>query len=60
MHREGHIGLALIGYTPLGFLGYAAGFQDVALAGGAVTLALAMAPDMDSASVTAPPARATS
>jgi inner membrane protein len=47
MHREGHIGVALAAHTPLGFMAYAAGFQDVALAGAAVTLGLAMAPDVD-------------
>mgnify|MGYP000654592936 CR=1 FL=1 len=47
MHREGHIGVAIAAYAPLGFVAYAAGFQQVALGGAAATVGLAMAPDVD-------------
>lgn len=47
MHREGHFGVSLAAYAPLGFVAYAAGFQQVALGGAGATLALAMAPDVD-------------
>lgn len=33
MHREGHLGVAVAFYTPLGAIAYAAGFQQVALGG---------------------------
>jgi inner membrane protein len=47
MHREGHIGIAIAAYAPLGFVVYAAGFPQVALGGGAATVGLSMAPDVD-------------
>lgn len=47
MHKKGHYGAALLGYAPLGTVALAAGFDTAAVAGGVVTLALAMAPDLD-------------
>lgn len=47
MHREGHVGVAIAAYAPLGFVAYAAGFPGVAIGGGVATVGLAMAPDVD-------------
>jgi inner membrane protein len=47
MHKKGHYGAALLGYAPLGTIVLAAGFDAAALAGGIVTVALAMVPDLD-------------
>lgn len=47
MHKKGHYGAALLGYAPLGTIVLAAGFDAAALAGGGVTVGLAMVPDLD-------------
>lgn len=47
MHRTGHYGAGLLVYAPLGGIAVLAGAVEVAIAGGAVTLALAMLPDWD-------------
>jgi inner membrane protein len=47
MHKKGHYGAALLGYAPLGTVALAVGFDAAALAGGIVTVALAMVPDLD-------------
>lgn len=47
MHREGHIGVSLLAYSPIAFLTTLAGFQELAFAGGAVAVGLAMVPDLD-------------
>lgn len=47
MRRTGHYGAALVLYAPLGFALAASGRPDLALIGGAVTLALAPLPDYD-------------
>lgn len=47
MHREGHYGVALLAYTPLGVVATIAGGPQLALLGGAGALALAMLPDQD-------------
>jgi inner membrane protein len=47
MHREGHYGAALAAYAPLGFVAIVAGAPDLAVAGGAVAIGLAMLPDYD-------------
>jgi inner membrane protein len=47
VHQKGHFGAALLAYAPLGFVVAVAGFRTLALAGGAVALALAMVPDTD-------------
>lgn len=47
MYQKGHYGAALLAYAPIGFVVTVAGFQTLALAGGAVALALAMVPDFD-------------
>jgi len=47
MHREGHYGVALLVYAPVGFLAVAAGFEGVALLGGAIVVGGAMLPDLD-------------
>ena len=47
MHRNGHYGASLLAYAPIGFVVVAAGFLRAAVAGGVLTLALAMVPDWD-------------
>lgn len=47
MHREGHIGMSLLAYSPLAFLTAALGFQEVAVGGAVVAGGLAMVPDLD-------------
>lgn len=47
MHREGHVGAALVAYGPLGAVTLALGFDTLALLGAAGAVALAMLPDVD-------------
>lgn len=47
MHREGHIGAALLAYAPLLMLALVVGSTDLALAGGLAAVGLAMLPDQD-------------
>jgi len=47
MHREGHLGAALIAYAPLGFVALVANSFTLALAGGGAAVGLAMLPDWD-------------
>lgn len=47
MHREGHVGAALLAYAPVGAVVVAAGADELALAGGAAVVGLAMLPDAD-------------
>jgi len=47
MHREGHIGAALLAYTPVGGVALALGFDMFALVGGVVVVGLSMLPDYD-------------
>jgi len=47
MHREGHIGAALLAYAPVGFVALALGFQGIAVLGAIGAGALAMVPDYD-------------
>lgn len=47
MHREGHIGAALLAYAPLGLIALAVGARALALLGGLVAVAGAMLPDLD-------------
>ena len=47
MHRPGHVGAALLGYSPLGFFAAAVGAGGLAVLAGAAAVALAMVPDLD-------------
>jgi inner membrane protein len=47
VYRNGHYGAALLCYVPVGFTLLAAGFEGVAAVGGALSLGLARAPDID-------------
>ncbi|MFB6242479.1 MAG: metal-dependent hydrolase [Halobaculum sp.] len=47
MHREGHLGAALLAYTPLGAAALAVGQVIPAALGAVVTVALASVPDYD-------------
>lgn len=47
MYRAGHYGAALLVYAPVGGAALATGFEAAAVAGGALTLALAPLPDFD-------------
>lgn len=47
MHREGHIGAALVAYAPVVAMVVAAGGEGLAIAGGAVAVGLSMLPDWD-------------
>lgn len=47
MHREGHIGTALLAYAPLGAVTLGTGFDQLAILGGVGAAALAMLPDVD-------------
>lgn len=47
MHREGHIGVALLAYAPVGAVTLALGTDTLALLGGAGAVGLAMLLDYD-------------
>jgi len=47
MHREGHVGMALAAYAPIGFIAALIGGLQLALFGGIVAAGLAMLPDID-------------
>jgi inner membrane protein len=47
MHREGHVGAALLAYAPVGFVLAVAGFRFLSLIGGVAAVGLAMLPDYD-------------
>lgn len=47
MHREGHIGTALLLYSPLAFIAGVFGGQQPVMLGGVLAVGLAMAPDID-------------
>lgn len=47
MYREGHIGVALLTYSPVGFVAVAVGARELALLGGIAVVGLAMLPDVD-------------
>lgn len=47
MHREGHVGAALLVYAPVGFLAFVLGLRELALLGAAAAVALATLPDQD-------------
>ena len=47
MHREGHIGAALVAYAPLGAIVLTLGFETVALLGAVAVAGLCMLPDLD-------------
>lgn len=47
MHREGHVGAALLVYAPVGFLAFVLGWRELALLGAATAVALATLPDQD-------------
>jgi len=47
MHREGHVGMALLAYSPVAMGTTAVGHTDLAIAGAVVAGALAMVPDLD-------------
>lgn len=47
MHREGHVGAALLAYAPLGAAVALLGVTDLAVVGGAACVALTMVPDYD-------------
>lgn len=47
MHREGHVGAALLAYAPIGAVTLGAGFDDLAIFGALAAVGLAMAPDID-------------
>lgn len=47
MHREGHVGAALVAYAPLGALTMGVGFDELAILGAFGAVGLAMAPDID-------------
>lgn len=47
MHREGHVGVALLAYAPVGALTLALGFGHLALLGAGGAVVLAMLPDYD-------------
>ena len=47
MYRYGHYGAALAGYSPLGAVALAFGFETAAVGGTAVAVGLAMVPDWD-------------
>lgn len=47
MYREGHVGAALLAYTPLGAVAVVFGAEGVALLGAVVAVALASLPDYD-------------
>ena len=47
MHREGHIGAALVAYAPVGAVALALGFETLALVGAVAAGGLSMLPDYD-------------
>lgn len=47
MHREGHLGMALAVYAPIGFIATLIGGLQMAFFGGIVAAGLAMLPDID-------------
>lgn len=47
MHREGHIGAALLAYAPVGAVTLALGFQELGVLGAGGAVGLAMTPDID-------------
>lgn len=47
MHREGHIGAALLAYAPVGLIVFVVGFEGAAMAGAVGAGLLAMVPDYD-------------
>lgn len=47
MHREGHLGMALAVYAPIGFIAALIGGLQLAFFGGIVAAGLAMLPDID-------------
>lgn len=47
MQREGHLGVTLGCYAPIGALTFAIGFEDLALIGALGAAGLSMAPDVD-------------
>lgn len=47
MHREGHLGAAMIAYAPIGGIVVAAGGEGLAIIGGGVAAGLSMLPDFD-------------
>ena len=47
MHKEGHIGAALLVYAPLGFVTAVVATLDCAVLGALAAAALAMVPDLD-------------
>lgn len=47
MHKTGHIGTALLVYSPIGLALLLAGFDELAVLGGAGMIALATLPDCD-------------
>jgi len=47
MHREGHIGAALLAYSPVGIVTLAVGFETAAVGGAVIAAGLAMLPDYD-------------
>jgi inner membrane protein len=47
MHRERHVGAAMLAYAPLGAVVLALGFDTYALLGAVVAVGLAMLPDYD-------------
>lgn len=47
MHKEGHVGAALLFYSPLGFIAYVLLGSQLAFLGALVAVGLAMFPDID-------------
>lgn len=47
VYKEGHLGAALLGYTPVGVAALVGGYGGLAVLGGAVAVALATLPDQD-------------
>jgi inner membrane protein len=47
VHREGHVGAALVAYAPLALVAAALGLDDLAAVGALATVGLAMLPDVD-------------
>lgn len=47
MHREGHVGAAMLAYAPVGALALALGARELAVLGFAASVVLATAPDLD-------------
>lgn len=47
MHKEGHVGAALLVYSPMGFVAYSVAGSQLAFLGAVVAVGLAMLPDVD-------------